>query len=65
MEENTFPEDLNDDIFCYECSNQDFTYDINENADKINDEKLNDEQASEVSEISTNGKTKNYSTTNN
>ena len=49
----------NDCEFEYGNTNPEFLCDINEHADKINDETLTKENASHISEVTTNEKSKN------
>ena len=57
-------ETLNDFCEDFERSNNqsDFADEVNSHADKINDETLTEEDASYLSEVSTNEKSKHYST---
>ena len=50
--------DCDDGCFEYGKNNCEFENDINEHADKINDETLTEENASHISEVSTNERSK-------
>ena len=52
-------DDGNNCEFEYGNTNPEFLFDINQHADKINDETLTKENASHISEVSTNEKSKN------